>query len=298
MKKYVLFVVVIGAVASMAFAGSKLGPGFNIDLTGKEAQIIEVSPGVFAIQLDDMLFPYSQTRGVSYGTLWTDKTVYYQFDPNVDAADGRPLSGDGAARRAAWREAAGYWSAVTGLVFIEGTGSGNYISVESADGNSSWVGMIGGSQYMKIYNWNYKYIIAHEIGHAMSVLHEQSRSDRDTYITVNYANIQDDREYNYDSNSSSTACGSYDYDSVMHYGRCSFWDSAAGTCGTNGYTMDAVPAGAASVGMTEAQANSAMGQRNHLSSTDKVCMNTLYPGSIFTDAFETGTTDNWDVVSP
>merc|ERR1719446_1859301 len=55
--------------------------------------------------------------------------------------------------------------------------------------------------------------------------HEQSRTDRDTYVRIALENVQDDREGNFASYSASqiTAFGEpYDYQSVMHYGAYDF----------------------------------------------------------------------------
>ena len=187
------------------------------------------------------------------------------------------------------------WEAtVPGLTFVEGTGNGIYISVQSADGNSSWVGMVGCSQEMNIYNWDFRFIIAHEIGHALGLMHEQSRTDRETYVTVNYGNIQDEMEYNYGVAPSTTNFGPYDYGSVMHYGRCSFANDGY-YCNPN-YTMDATAAGAAAVGMTQGEANSAMGQRDDLTETDIAGVRDLYPaadGLFFASCFENGRTNAW-----
>ncbi len=264
--------------------------------------VVQTSDGRLVLQIDDMLIPVDTgEKSAQDGITWTGGVVYYQFDSNVDLTDDRPLSGDGAARRAAWRAAAMEWEAtVAGLTFVEGTGTGNYIRVQSSGGNSSWVGMVGGSQEMNIYNWNWRFIIAHEIGHALGLMHEQSRTDRDTYVTVNYGNIQDDREDNYLTYGSTTSFGPYDYGSVMHYGRCSFWDPAAGSCGASGYTMDATVAGASAVGLTQGEANSAMGQRSDLTGTDIAGMRDLYPGTgglFFASCFENGRTNAWSSVT-
>ena len=60
----------------------------------------------------------------------------------------------------------------------------------------------------------------HEIGHSLGFYHEQSRPDRDNYITVNLNNIQSSDQFNFlkystaDINSYDT---SYDFASDMHY---------------------------------------------------------------------------------
>ena len=268
-----------------------------------EQHVRQAPGGRLYLEIDDMLIPVTAgEKSASYYTTWTNGVVYYHFHSSVDASDGYPLSGDGTARRAAFRAAAMEWQAtVPGLTFIEGTGSGNYILVKSAGYNNSWVGMQGGAQDLNIYNWNYRFIISHEIGHALSLMHEQSRPDRDTYLTVNYANIEDENEFNFGIWAGTATHGGYDYSSVMHYGRCGFWDSGAGTCGTDGYTMDAKAAGAALVGLSAAEANAAMGQRSDLSPGDIAGVRALYtPATTILDScFENGRTNAWSsTVSP
>lgn len=268
-----------------------------------EQHLRQAPDGRLYLEIDDMLIPVATgEKSASYYTTWPGGVVYYQFHGSVDASDGYPLSGDGAARRAVFRAAAMEWQAtVAGLTFIEGTGSGNYILVKSAGYNNSYVGMKGGAQDLNIYNWNWRFIVAHEIGHALSLMHEQSRPDRDTYLTVNYANIEDENEFNFDIWPGTASHGDYDYGSVMHYDRCGFWDPAAGSCGTHGYTMDAKAAGAALVGLTAAEANAAMGQRDDLSPGDIAGVRALYTpaNTIFGTCFENGRTNAWSsTVSP
>src|SRR5262249_5603300 len=141
-----------------------------------------------------------------------------------------------------WRNAAAAWSAVAPLIFTESTGIGNYIYVQNGSGNNSYVGMIGGRQVMNIFSWTYEYIIAHEIGHALGMIHEQERSGRDSYVTINYSNIQTQYASNFDI-LASTNYGTYDFDSVMHYGKCAFSiDCPPGSlCACTHYSITVLP---------------------------------------------------------
>ena len=61
----------------------------------------------------------------------------------------------------------------------------------------------------------------HEIGHVIGLYHEQSRTDRDEFVTIFEQNIDPDNLFNYDKAKQdmvTTHGVPYDYSSVMHYG--------------------------------------------------------------------------------
>ena len=64
-----------------------------------------------------------------------------------------------------------------------------------------------------------KGIVAHELMHALGIYHEQSRSDRDDYVTVNFENIETGFENNFNKEISASLLNTqYDIYSIMHYG--------------------------------------------------------------------------------
>lgn len=67
--------------------------------------------------------------------------------------------------------------------------------------------------------------VIHELMHACGFLHEQNRSERDSYITINWGNVRSGTENNFEKASPAltTAFGvGYDYGSVMHYSANAF----------------------------------------------------------------------------
>lgn len=66
-------------------------------------------------------------------------------------------------------------------------------------------------------------IIQHELMHALGFFHEQSRSDRDDYVTINWDNIKKGHSHNFRKEVNTNNQGQpYDYGSLMHYGSTEF----------------------------------------------------------------------------
>ncbi|MEM7156531.1 MAG: M12 family metallopeptidase [Myxococcota bacterium] len=102
-------------------------------------------------------------------------------------------------------------------------------------------------------------VIMHEVMHALGVYHEHSRCDRDTFVTINWGNIEDDRDHNFERHcSNATDYGVYDYASVMHYPDTAF--------STGGFTITA----------PNAADQALMGTRNGLSQGDRSVLIGLY----------------------
>jgi len=60
-------------------------------------------------------------------------------------------------------------------------------------------------------------IAVHEVGHALGMLHEQSRTDYSKYVKINWDNIEENGKSQYDTNTDADRTVPYDLQSVMHY---------------------------------------------------------------------------------
>ncbi|XP_053207686.1 astacin-like metalloendopeptidase [Panonychus citri] len=137
----------------------------------------------------------------------------------------------------------------------------NYIHLVRGSGCSSRVGMTGGMQQVTLGQGCVTVgIVEHELMHALGFVHEQSRTDRDRYIRVNYQNIRRGLEQNfrkYSVEEITTLNEPYDYGSVLHYGSTAFTNG-------NGPTIEPLEGG------TE------IGQRVGFSQIDLAKINKLY----------------------
>lgn len=112
----------------------------------------------------------------------------------------------------------------------------------AANLSDSALGRIGGPQTIRIgsSHWQAKYVIVHEIFHALGFFHEQQRPDRGSYVRINYANVSQTDcngmpcDFAFDIEPNVTTVGPYDFLSIMHYGQNFF------TIGT-GPTIEVLP---------------------------------------------------------
>lgn len=68
-------------------------------------------------------------------------------------------------------------------------------------------------------------VVLHELMHAVGFYHQQSASNRDDYVKINWENIKAGREHNfkkYDADEVTDFGVEYDYGSVMHYSALAF----------------------------------------------------------------------------
>ncbi|XP_069180532.1 protein SpAN-like [Procambarus clarkii] len=111
------------------------------------------------------------------------------------------------------------------LRFIQGSGCYSYLGRQVVNGQDVSIGV--GCERVGI--------VAHEVGHAIGFVHEQSRPDRDTYVKINFQNVIPQRVHNFNKFSTAQINNysvPYDYSSDMHYGSSFFTNNGKLTVST------------------------------------------------------------------
>jgi len=168
---------------------------------------------------DIVLTPGIQAGIINETYRWPNKTVIYDLDPEFDNDEVRIIL-----------EAIRELSNKTCLKFYYRSNEADYVHVIKGGADSgcwSYVGKQGGSQDLNLQSPGCvrKGTVAHEFIHAIGFYHEQSRPDRDQYVTINWSNILPGKEHNFDVHTAQEVSPynvTYDYGSVMHYSAYGF----------------------------------------------------------------------------
>ncbi len=188
------------------------------------------------------------------GARWSQGIVPYEMSNSL------PLPS-----KIAILEAMDTWQRSTHIKFVEVDPHreyADYLAFVPGSGTtcSSFVGKQGGAQVVILASRCATMNIAHEIGHALGLWHEQSRGDRDKYIQIVWDNIDENYLYNFNQHlSDGQDFGDYDYQSIMHYTAYAFSKNGERT-------------------IVPLQDNIEIGQRDHLSNKDIAAVNAMYPG--------------------
>ena len=159
-------------------------------------------------------------------------------------------------------DAIAHWTSNTRYRFVPRTTETDYVTFRASTGCSSNVGRQSQQQFVNLGSGCTTGNCIHEIGHVVGLWHEQSREDRDSFVTIHWDKIQAGMEHNFDQHiTDGDDIGAYEYGSIMHYPRDAFSVDGSDT-------------------ITPVQAGVTIGQRTGLSAGDIAAANSLCPKPI------------------
>ena len=231
MKTLVLFLLAaFYSLVTLTPISAATGAGEIFDLSEDELRGIARAEDDYAFYVGDYIIRKSDVGalGAASGRPWSQGRFVFEFSAEVTAQ-----------QQQYFRDACSGWTIDTALQCVERTTETDYALVVTHNGDGcggdainvscSELGMRGGRQLLQIYSghWNLGTtsrtgLLQHEIGHALGLIHEHQRSDRSRYVTIIGSNVRPGQIGQFDPYSRSRNLTEYDYDSIMHYGNCTF----------------------------------------------------------------------------
>jgi astacin len=143
--------------------------------------------------------------------LWPNNTLYYVIDQTI--TNPKRIT-----------DAIDHWNTRTPLKLLPRVAETDYVRfVPTSGACASSAGRVGGAQTIILDEAGCSLgAVIHEIGHALGLLHEQSRADRNTWLTLLYENIDSVTYSQFSQTRTARDVGYYDYGSIMHYPTVAF----------------------------------------------------------------------------
>ena len=175
----------------LAFPNQK-GTIETINYFGKPLQVVKigehyVAEGDMIVRPDEKVISSKSTGRSLASSRWPNNTIYYEIQsdlPNqqriMDAMDA--------------------WKSIAPIRFEVRTDQEDYVFFKTGGGCSANIGREGGRQEVTLNDRCTTGMTMHEIGHALGLYHEQSRADRDETVTINFENITEGAQANFQTN--------------------------------------------------------------------------------------------------
>jgi hypothetical protein len=195
--------------------------------------------------------PKSAVARSNRSDLWPSSEIPYDIDPSVPPNKVEWIS---------W--AAQHISSQTKLKVRPATGADKdrvtFRDSGASNGCHSYLGRVGGAQEIQVGGCGVRGSVAHELLHAAGLYHEQSRGDRDQFITISWDDIDPAHRSNFEIRGErGSDIGAYDYSSIMHYPRKAFSRTGRPT-------------------IIPKDPNAPIGQREGLSNLDRAALDSMY----------------------